>query len=137
MWVFGTRGTQRCPPFEHIDTACSDFSSKSSGAALVKAGPPDVPFWGCWAIPPALFQPMLPFPCVCTAMTFMVSMAVLPVLGENHSTLNLFFILGTVVWTVVRGKSMPCECLCYLGQKSSCGEGAVECGRCFCPSAQS
>lgn len=45
-------------------------------------------------------------------MTFMVFMAVLLVLGENHSTLNLFFILETVVWTVVRGKSMPCECLC-------------------------
>lgn len=133
---FGTRGTQRCPPFEHIDSACSDFSSKSSAPALRKAGPPDVPFQGCWAIPAALFHPVLPFPSVCTAMTFMVSMAMLPVLGEKPSSILslLFFILETV-WTVVRGKSMSAHA--NRARRASVGRGEKECGRCFCPLAWS
>lgn len=52
-----------------------------------------MPFWDCWTISPALLQPVLLFLCVCTAMTFMVFMAMLAVLGENHSTLSLLFFI--------------------------------------------
>lgn len=93
MQVFGTRGTQRCLPFEHTGTARSGFSSKSSDPALMKAEPPDVPFQGCWATPPALFQPVLSFPCVCTAVAFMVSTAMLPVCSGRKPQCSEFAVL--------------------------------------------